>query len=358
MKRKRITALAIVLCFALVLTGCGGESKPYDYDLSKYVEIGQYKGLEVTEFDSDVSEGELRLEIKNRVEAAGWYEELTETFTEGAIELWDIADVDFIGRKGGIAFEGGTGNADLLIGSGQFVPGFEDGLLGENIGDTVMVELTFPEEYYEELAGQDVEFEVTINSVAKLLLSIEFVETESDYRSIKEYEDSVMAELVEAKKAYAVSKRQDDLLSQIFGNSIVLDYPKKELNNLISEYKKSEQSYARSLDKTWKDYLEQDRQMTQQEYDNYVESYIKAQMDFEMILRAIARKEGFEIPSEEEYAESKMRYLAEIGYTSEEELMMDTGGLTLEEAVGKDIIELYHMYIRVLELAEESAVVV
>jgi len=360
--KKGINLMAVtVICIALVVTGCGGgESKAYDYDLSKYVELGQYLGLMITEFDTEVTDGEVMAEIKSRIEMSGWYDKLAEEFTEGVVESGDIVNIDFIGTKDGEPFQGGSSEESfpLLIGSGQFIPGFEEGLIGKNIGDTVVLELTFPEHYQTaDLAGQDVEFEVTIHHVTKLVLSLEFVRENSEFQTIEAYKEYIAADLKAAKEAYAVSKRQNDLLEQVFMNSVVLDYPRRELNNQVNEIKKSEQSYARSINMTWNDYLEQNFQMTQKQFDDYVLSYIKRQMDFEMVIRAIAHKEGIELTSEEEYEEIKLMYLAEMEFESEEAFMEQSEGKTLEEAMGRDNIELFFMFTKVMELVDRSAVV-
>ncbi|MBQ7089512.1 MAG: FKBP-type peptidyl-prolyl cis-trans isomerase, partial [Clostridia bacterium] len=89
-----------------------------------------------------------------------------EDIKEGTVQKGDTCAIDYIGKKDGVAFEGGTGSYDLEIGSGSFIPGFEEGLIGKKIGSTVDLNLTFPENYgNEELNGQDVVFTVTIKKV-------------------------------------------------------------------------------------------------------------------------------------------------------------------------------------------------
>ena len=89
--------------------------------------------------------------------------------TEGTVcEEGDTVAIDYVGKKDGVAFDGGTGSYDLTLGSGQFIPGFEEGLVGHKVGETVDLNLTFPEQYHsEELAGAEVVFTVTINGVYK-----------------------------------------------------------------------------------------------------------------------------------------------------------------------------------------------
>lgn len=83
-------------------------------------------------------------------------------------EEGDVVKIDFVGKKDGVAFDGGTASGQLLeLGAGQYVPGFEEGIVGMKVGETKNINITFPENYYEELAGKDVVFEITVQKVYK-----------------------------------------------------------------------------------------------------------------------------------------------------------------------------------------------
>ena len=135
-----------------------------DYKALDYVELGEYKGLTVEVEPTAVSDDEVLKQIR-----ANAGSDILEEVTEGTVEEGDTANIDYEGKLDGEAFEGGTAkDTDLEIGSGTFIPGFEDGLVGVKIGDTVDLPLTFPENYTEELAGKDVVFTVTVNSVKRM----------------------------------------------------------------------------------------------------------------------------------------------------------------------------------------------
>lgn len=88
--------------------------------------------------------------------------------TSNTVEKGDVVKIDFVGKKDGVAFDGGTAQGQILeIGAGQYVDGFEDGIIGMKPGETKNVNITFPNHYYEELAGKDVVFEITVQKVYK-----------------------------------------------------------------------------------------------------------------------------------------------------------------------------------------------
>ena len=135
-----------------------------DYKALDYVELGEYKGLTVEVSPTTVTDEEVIKQIR-----ANAGSDILEEVTEGTVEEGDTANIDYEGKLDGEAFDGGTAkDTDLEIGSGTFIPGFEDGLIGVKIGDTVDLPLTFPENYTEELAGKDVVFTVTVNSVKRM----------------------------------------------------------------------------------------------------------------------------------------------------------------------------------------------
>lgn len=355
MKKYIAAAMTALLCAAAFMTGCGSKSDDsllYDYDLSKYVELGQYKGLEVPLPDTEVTDEEVETEIVTRLEDAGEFTELD----SGVVEKWDVANINFVGTMDGEAFDGGSGdNYELKIGSGQFVPGFEDKLIGAEIGGTTVIDLTFPADYYEELAGKDVEFTVTINSVKRTALTVEFVQANSDCATIEEYEDSVRGDLAAKKASDAQQSQESALWQQVMNNCTILDYPKKEVDQYIKDRTQAIKDYAKQQNKPWKDFLEQDAQMTQSDFDSYVDNEAHDQIGWEMVLCAIARQEGLE-PTEDEYNDSVNRYMSNMGYESEQAFRDASDGKSLEESVGRKNIEMNIIYENVLEFIKENAV--
>ena len=146
------------------------KSESYAYisgiNAADYVTLGEYKGIEITEEDPSISQEEVEQYIDRNFLVYYAVKKPIEDRTD--VREGDTANIDYIGYRDGVAFDGGTAQGyDLVIGSGNFIPGFEDGLIGANVGDTVMLDLTFPEDYPNtEMAGVSVTFEVTINSLA------------------------------------------------------------------------------------------------------------------------------------------------------------------------------------------------
>ena len=141
---KRIFSLVMILGLMLTLCSCGKQERIlYNVDLDKYVELGDYKKIKIDTKSDDFKETYDSI-ISQHVETNDLYV----TKTEGKVADSDVANIDYEGKKDGVAFEGGTAKGyDLEIGSGSFIDGFEEGLVGVEIGDTVDLNLTFPKDY-------------------------------------------------------------------------------------------------------------------------------------------------------------------------------------------------------------------
>lgn len=136
-----------------------------DIAVDDYVTLGEYKGLEVVQSKPVVTEEELDSFIQYTLNSHKHTEPITD---RDVVENGDIANIDYEGKRDGVAFDGGTAAGyNLEIGSGTFIPGFEEGLVGVKVGETVDLNLTFPENYQSaDLAGQEVVFTVTVNSIS------------------------------------------------------------------------------------------------------------------------------------------------------------------------------------------------
>ncbi len=145
MKRILATIMTVALT-ASVFAGCGNsteEKNLSDIDLEKYVtSLGEYKGLELTGTKTEITDEYLESYIDYVLENSKESVEVTGR----AVQTGDVVNIDYEGKQDGVAFEGGTGKGyDLTIGSNTFIDGFEDGLIGCNVGDTVDLNLTFPD---------------------------------------------------------------------------------------------------------------------------------------------------------------------------------------------------------------------
>ncbi len=181
------------------------------------VEVGEYKGLKAAKEEASVTGEEIDQEIKNLQERNA----RMITAEEGkAVEDGDIAVIDFEGFKDSVAFEGGKGeNFELKVGSGQFIPGFEDQVIGHKAGEEFDVNVTFPEDYgAEELKGQPAVFKVKINEIKiKELPEVddEFVKDVSEFDTLEEFRKDVEAKILDKKKNMAESKFENELIDQL-----------------------------------------------------------------------------------------------------------------------------------------------
>lgn len=288
-----------------------------DYQASEYVELGEYKGLTVQVSPLTVSDEEVVRQIR-----ANGGSDILEEITEGTVELGDTANIDYEGKLDGVAFDGGTAqDYDLEIGSGTFIDGFEDGLVGVAVGETVDLPLTFPENYTEELAGKDVIFTVTVNSVKRMPeLTSEVVDkiTDGEYSDVDTYKESVRAELLQIKEDSRESEINNALLTQIASASTIKDYPQKLVDYVVANMTNYYKQYADMYSMEFEEFLDSYMGLTEEEFEAQAELAAKQGLQAELYLKAIAEKEGIEL-SDEEYTAKCQEYADRNGYSSVEE---------------------------------------
>ncbi len=301
--KKKLMALTMILCLLITmgLTGCGSKDNPYEgLNFEEYVKLADYKGLEREEIKVSVSDEEVQTQINaNLKETAETVEK-----TEGKVKNGDTANIDYEGKKDGVAFEGGTAQGyDLVIGSGTFIPGFEEQLTGKKIGGTYDLELTFPEDYgSEDLAGQDVVFTVKINSVKAQKVpeyTAEWVKANSDVETKKDYEALIKDQLMEQKEETAKNNVMAGLWNQVVASSKVTQYPQELVDEYVAEikaqYEMMAETYGMELEALW----EQEGIESQEAFDAKTESAAQAYVKEQLIMYNIAEIEGLEYSDEE-----------------------------------------------------------
>ena len=318
-----------------------------DYTASDYVTLGEYMGLTV-QIDLTASEEEIEEELEYYLQTADVMEEIT----EGTVEEGDTVSIDYEGKKDGVAFDGGTAkDYDLTIGSNSFIDGFEDGLIGVNVGETVDLNLTFPENYFsEDLAGQDGVFTVTDQSIKRMPeLTDDLVNTitEGEYTTIDAYKEYIRSYLEEDKAAQRDTMVMTDLFTQVTNNSTINEYPEEMVNYGIQSMKNYYEDMAESFSMEFADFMLMYFGMTEEDFDEQVVLAVQQNMQQELYLKAIAEAEGLEL-TEEEYAEGCARYAESYGYESGEELVA---------AYGEDTVRISILQDKVLEYLMENAVV-
>ena len=207
-------------------------------ELYPEVTLGDYKGLEVEKAEATVTDEQVQAELDRMAQNVA----STET-VERAAEMGDTANIDFEGFEGGVAFQGGKGeNFDLKLGSGSFVPGFEEQVVGMSAGEEKDIDITFPEDYHAELAGKAVVFHVKCNKVTATnvpALDDEFAKDVSEFDTLDELKADIRAKALEKAQKQADNAFENACVEKAAENTTV-EMPKAlveaELDNQMERF--------------------------------------------------------------------------------------------------------------------------
>ncbi|CAM3821645.1 trigger factor [Alkalicoccus chagannorensis] len=274
------------------------------------VELGEYKGLEVEKKETEVTEEEVDEDVKRLQEE---HAELT-AVEDGEAAEGDTVVMDFEGFVDGEAFEGGQAeNYSLEIGSGQFIPGFEEQLTGKKAGQETEVEVTFPEEYHsEDLAGKAATFKVTIHEIKRKELpelDDEFAkDVDESYESFDDLKKGVREKLENDKKQQAEMETKDALVEKATENTSI-DLPQamidSEVDRMLQEFDQRLQSQGMSLDMYYQ-FAQTDEEGMKEQFREDAEKRVR----MNMTLEAIATAENLE--ASEEDVEKELENMAEM----------------------------------------------
>lgn len=291
-----------------------------EYELNEYIKLGQYKDIEVTVEIAEATDEDVETSIDEILAAKPNLEEITD---RDDVQDGDIANIDYEGLKDEVAFDGGTAtNYNLTIGSGQFIPGFEEKLIGTKVGDKVEIELAFPEDYSQspDLAGQDVVFKVTVNSILKENpeLTLQYVTDNTDYDTIDAYKESIRSDIQKQNETNAASKKTNDVLAAIVENSEIT-YPQTLLDYYSAQIKNYYTEYASYFGMDFATFLTSSG-ITEEDFNNDAKEYAEAMTSQELVVKAIIEAEKMEL-SDSEFEEGVTKLAAEYGYPSSEEFL-------------------------------------
>lgn len=311
--RKRFLAAVMCVCLGMTMFACGAskddntketesgtseatepayteedlvDDSNGDLNILDYVDLGDYKGIELTKSITKVTDDEVTNEMGSKaVELTG---------SDVTVEDGDTAIIDFVGKLNGVAFDGGTAsNYELEIGSGSSIDGFEDGLIGVKKGDTVDLNLTFPESYQStELAGKDVVFTVTVNGVKrKPQLNDEWLAANTNYATLAEFAAETKQKLEDAAETTASNTLESSGLDQVISNSTVKKYYKSLIEQGESQYEKRLNAYASAYGKSLSELLAA-QGMTESQYQNQKQKQAVSYAQVAMVVYAIAQDAG------------------------------------------------------------------
>ena len=281
------------------------------------VQLGEYKGIEVPQADTNVTEEEVAAELKRLQER---HAELV-AVEEGAAEKGDIAVIDFDGYLDGEPFEGGKAEKySLELGSGSFIPGFEDQVVGMTKGEEKDINVTFPEDYHaEQLKGKEVVFKVKLHDIKRKVLpelDDEFAKDVSEFDTLDEFKEDIVKKLQERKEKESKEKREELVVEKAASNAEV-EIPDVMISNEVERMYNDFANRMKMQGLTLDMYL----QLTGQD-----EAAVKEQMrpDAEkrirndLVLEAIAKAES--ITATEEEIDKELDRLAEQFQRTKEEI--------------------------------------
>ena len=361
MKKKAVVAM-LIMCMAVSATACGksadtektttettdtkdnsdSEADSKDEkktsssdvslvsvkDVSKYVTLGEYKGLELTRTLQSVTDEDVQAEIDYDLEDNG-----TEV-KDGTAENGDSVTINFTGTIDGKEFDGGSAeDYELTLGDGEMIDGFEDGIVGMKSGETKELDLTFPDDYYEEsVAGKDVVFKVTVQTITRPAdLTDDWVAENTDYKTVDEYRESVKKRLEENAVQAAEYELYDEAWNEVQAACEIKDYPKEDVDQAKEYYQNLNEEYVEQAGMEMADFLES-QGMTQDDFDSQCQEYAEAKVEQNLIVQAIMEAEGLSL-DDKESQDLKDQLAEEYGFASVDEMIEMYGEQEVNESL-------------------------
>lgn len=323
--KKKVYLMILTLCIAFAGTACGTKEKAAEEtkiseekteekedtkksgegtrlvsvkDIDKYITIGQYKGLSLEKVVETITDTEVEGSISQDLAMT------KEEVKDGVVEEGDTVVVNYVGTENGKEFNGGSAeNQEITIGSGGYIPGFEDGILGMKKGETKDVPLTFPEDYIEpSMAGKDVVFKITLQSFKRAPeLNDDWVAKNTDFKTVEEYKEDKKKLLQESAEKMAESVLYQNAWNQVYEASEVKEYPEKDVEEAYAEFETQIKSYAKQGGMELEDYLES-QQVSKEAFETQCQEYAEARVKQNLILQGIMDAEGMTLEDKESLA--------------------------------------------------------
>lgn len=329
--RKRMMGILLTLCLAGVFMGCSKKESQEDaqaeatetpaasqeqsletLDLAQYVKLGNYKGIQIEQTASSVTDEEVEAEINSRMAQNPL------AVPEGIAEEGDLVNISYVGRIDGETFEGGSGdNQEITIGSKRMIAGFEEGLVGMKTGETKDLNLTFPDDYNEELGGKAVVFTVTMNQVSRTpeTLTQEWVQANSEAADTEQYRQQVRSELETAKGEEAREAAMMEGWKQVVSGSEILKYPDFLVEEGSSMFQDEINYYAQASGMELQEFLAS-QEVTEEEFQEQCQDFGESIAAQKLVMQAIKEAEGM-TNEDPEAQELLNQYAQNAGMTAE-----------------------------------------
>lgn len=347
--RKQIALLGIVAALATT-TACG----------NKYITIGEYKDMEVeyTAAQTEITDEDVQSQIDSFLES-----HYVDQGKDAKAKKGSVVNIDYEGIMDGEAFQGGTAEGyDLELGSKSFIDGFEDGLIGAKKGQKLDLDLTFPEEYPNnpDMAGKEVTFHVTVNSVQSKLTEKEFTDAyvaeniktykdsngnETEVTTVDAYKAALRADMEASLKKSLSKTKQTAAWKKITEDTEIKDYPKEQLSDIEDMIKDmyDKQAVYAGYD-NGEQLAEQYYNMSADDYKKEVTKQAKEEVVSRLVADEIADKEDIDF-SDKEYKKRLETFAKECGYED---------GAALEEEAGKEEMKAELKVMMIKEWVEEN----
>ena len=296
------------------------EGKPVLFEATVMVkpdvELGQYKGIEVTRSNLEVTDEDVEKELERMQNDHAQMVNIE----EGAVQLEDETIIDFVGRITGEEFDGGKSEMfPLTIGSGRFIKGFEEQMIGMAINETREINVTFPEDYIEaKVAGKDVVFTVTLHSIKRKELAPiddEFAKDVSDFETLEELKTDVRNKLIQVTENRIGYMKRKELIDKVVDNATV-EIPESMVERQSRELFNSITNNFANQGVSISDYMAYTNTTVDKMRDE-MRPEAERNVKTTLVIEAIGKAEGL-APTEEEIQEEVERYAKIYGQTPEE----------------------------------------
>ena len=350
--KKKIYLAMLAVCFALTASACGdggavitdgtktegaadgkkaetGTTRLVSVEnVEKYITIGEYKGLTLDRASYTITDDDVQAEIDYNLGESG------SEVKDGTVEEGDTVTINFTGTIDGKEFDGGSAeDYDLVIGEGGMIEGFEDGIVGMKKGETKELDLTFPDDYYDEtVAGKAVVFKVTLQKFTRPAeLNDEWVASNTDYKTVDEYRAAIKKELEDNETQSADNDLYSNAWSEVLANSEVKEYPKEDVEQAVEAYKKMNEDYVKEAGIEMSEFLES-QGMSEEDYEDDCQQYAEAKVEQNLIVQGIMDTEGLSM-DDDEIQTLKDELTSEYGYETFDELVADYGEQEVNESL-------------------------
>lgn len=286
------------------------KGKPFVFEaevaVRPEVELGNYKGVEVSKVDTEATDADVEEEIKKVAEQNS----RTITVEDRAVKDGDMTVIDFEGFVDGVAFEGGKGeNYPLTIGSHSFIDNFEDQIIGMNIGDEKEINVTFPEDYHaEELKGKPATFKVSVKEIKEKQLpdiDDDFAQDVSDFDTLDEYKADLKNKIAERKEAEAKRQKETEAIEKIVADS-KMDIPQAMIDTQVTRMAEDFAQRLQQQGLSLETYFKYTGLTAEKILDDMKPEAVK-RIQNSLVLEAVAKAENIQVSDDEFNAElSKM----------------------------------------------------